>query len=131
MTEIMPTDRELEALKILWTRNLATVRDVWQELQQSDQNLAYTTILSLMKTMEDKGLVAHEASGRAFAYYPLVERVTTFQNLAGRFLDKVFDGAMDEYLVRAMESRRPSAEELDRLERMIAEAKRRVGRPSE
>ena len=126
----MPTDRELDALKILWTRGRATVRDVWQELQESDKNLAYTTVLSLMQTMEHKGLVAHEASGRAYNYYPLVERVTTFQKLAGRFLDKVFDGAMDEYLVRAMESRRPSAEELDRLEEMIAEAKRRVGRPS-
>jgi len=125
----IPTDRELEALKVLWKRGRATVREIWQSLSRADAELAYTTVLSLMQTMERKGLVGHEPAGRAYAYFAKVGRESTFEKLAGGFLDRVFDGAMDEYLVHALATRRPDAEELDRLEKMIAEAKRHTGRP--
>ena len=121
----IPTDRELEALKILWQRGRATVREIWRQLSRTDEELAYTTVLSLMQTMEQKGLVGHEPVGRAYAYFAQVERDSTFRALVSGFIEKVFDGAMDEYLVHAIESCRPSVEELDRLEQMISEAKRR------
>ncbi|MBN1589537.1 MAG: BlaI/MecI/CopY family transcriptional regulator [Pirellulales bacterium] len=124
MNERLPTDRELEALKILWHRGRATVREIWSELGQAEGELAYTSVLSLMQAMEQKGLVGHEEVGRAYAYFAKVEHDSTFQKLAGGFLDKVFDGAMDQYLVHGLRSCRPSLEELDELERMIAEAKK-------
>src|SRR5262245_49176962 len=128
MPKSEPTDRELEALKVLWQRKEATVRDVWNALSASDRALAYTTVLSLMQVMEQKGLVEHRAEGKAYVYFPRVERQSVLARLADGFLEKVFDGAVDEYLVHALESRRPSEEELDRLERMIAQAKARTKR---
>src|SRR5262249_49845422 len=124
--DTVPTARELEALKVLWERGRATVRDIYQALRPRDGELAYTTALSLLQTMEQKGLVGKEPAGKAHVYYPRVRRDPTFRKLAGSFLDRVFDGAVDEYLVRALESRKPSVEELEELERMIAEAKRRA-----
>jgi BlaI family transcriptional regulator, penicillinase repressor len=121
--EIIPTDRELDALKILWQRGEATVRDIYDTLRQDGPKLAYTTVLSLLQVMEQKGLVRHRQSGKAYLYSAEADREHTFRKLAGGFLEKVFDGAMDEYMVHALQSRRLSAEEFDQLEKMIAEAR--------
>ena len=124
MPDVVPTARELEALKILWERGKATVREIYQALRPEGEELAYTTVLSLLQTMEQKGLVGRELVGKAHAYFPVVRKEATFRTLAGSFLERVFDGAVDQYLVHALESRRPSVEELEELEKMIAEAKR-------
>lgn len=123
MTEFSPTDRELEALKVLWERGEATVRDVSVALSTDAEPLAYTTVLSLLQVMEQKGLVRHRKQGKAYVYLPLVERSRTFRRLAGGFLDRVFDGAVDEYLVHALENKKLSTSELDQLEAMIANAR--------
>lgn len=128
MTELIPTDRELEALKVLWDKQHATVRDVWRVLSAAEPELAYTTALSLMQVMEQKGLVGHRAEGKAYLYFARVERKNVFQRLASRFLERVFDGAVDEYLVHALQGRRPSDSELDRLEKLIADAKAKSAR---
>lgn len=130
MTDCVPTERELQALKILWDQGKATVREIWERLRAEDQRLAYTTVLSLLQVMEQKGLAGHEIAGKAYAYFAKVQRGQTFRALATGFLDKVFDGALDEYLVHALGTRRVSAEELERLERRIAEAKRQARRHS-
>ena len=130
MVPQLPTERELDALKILWERGPTTVREIWQSLRERDADLAYTSILSLLQSMEQKGLVDHRSAGRAYEYFPRIERASTFQGLAGRFLDQVFDGALDEYLVHALDSRRLTRQQLDELEKMIAEAKRRSAKPS-
>jgi len=126
----MPTDRELEALKILWERGEVTVRDLADAMnanaaQQGDDELAYTTVLSLLQVMEQKGFVGHRREGKAYVYVPCVQRQSTIRRLAGTFLEKVFDGAVDEYLVHALESKRLSAAELDQLEAMLAAARNR------
>src|SRR5215831_7382548 len=126
MADVVPTGRELEALKVLWERGKATVRDIYQALRPQGEELAYTTVLSLLQTMEQKGLVGRELVGKAHAYFPMVRKEATFRTLAGSFLERVFDGAVDQYLVRALESRPPSLKELEELEKMIAEAKRRA-----
>jgi BlaI family transcriptional regulator, penicillinase repressor len=126
MAEAVPTDRELEALKVLWARGRATVREVCQEMvpREGEGELAYTTVLSLLQTMERKGLVGHEPAGKGYVYFATAPRDGVFRRLAGGFLDRVFDGAMSEYVARALQSKKPSLAELEELERMIAEAKR-------
>lgn len=124
MADIVPTGRELEALKVLWRKGSATVREIYQELAPRESELAYTTVLSLLQTMEQKGLVGHESAGRAYTYHAKVRRDNVFRKLAGGFLDQVFDGAMGEYVARALQSRKPSVAELEELEQMIAEAKK-------
>ena len=121
--ESIPTERELQALKILWQRGEAAVKEVADAMNEAGEQLAYTTVLSLLQVMEQKGLVGHHRSGKAYKYFPHVERERTFRKLAAGFLDRVFDGAVDEYLVHALQSRRTSIEELDQLEKMIADAK--------
>ena len=123
MTDSIPTERELQALKILWQRGEATVKQVADAMNEPGEQLAYTTVLSLLQVMEQKGLVGHRRSGKAYKYSPHVERERTFRKLAAGFLERVFDGAVDEYLVHALRSRRTSIQELDQLEKMIADAK--------
>jgi len=128
MTDPMPTPRELEALKVLWSRGPSTVRDIYRQLRPEHGDLAYTTILSLMQTMERKGLVGREETGKGktHRYHARARNERTLRQLAGTFLDTVFDGAMSQYLVRAIEARRPSIHELEEMERMVAEAKARA-----
>lgn len=125
-----PTGRELEALKVLWEAVEggdagATVRDVVDRMNANGPALAYTTVLSLLQVMEQKGLVDHARQGKAYVYRPLVERKKTLRQMAAGFLDSVFDGAVHEYLVHALDGRRLSAGELDELEAMIADARKK------
>src|SRR3954465_470483 len=123
MADIVPTARELEALKVLWRRGRATVREIYRELKPRESELAYTTALSLLQTMEQKGLVGHESAGKAYTYYAKVRRDSVFRKLAGGFLDRVFGGGMGGFVPRALQSRQSSVAELEELEKMIAEAK--------
>jgi predicted transcriptional regulator len=125
MPALIPSDRELEALKILWQRGPASVGDICDALEQQGSELAYTTVLSLLQVMEQKGLVGHRQSGKAYLYFAKVERESTFRALAGGFLHKVFDGALDEYVMHALSSRSTTPEELDQLARTIAGARAR------
>ena len=121
-----PTDRELDALKVLWDRGEATIRDICDALNARGADLAYTTVLSLLQVMEQKGLVSHRRDGKAYIYLPLVARDQTFRDMAGGFLERVFDGAVDEYLVHALESRPLKPEQLDELQAMIDAARQRA-----
>jgi len=130
-----PSDRELEALKVLWDRGEITVRDLADAMNESaaaqgDDRLAYTTVLSLLQVMEQKGFVGHRREGKAYVYTPKLPRQSTVRRLASTFLEKVFDGAVDEYLVHALESKRLSSAELDQLEAMLAAARQRSAKRS-
>lgn len=115
MHEPKPTERELEILKALWELGPATVRQVHQRLCP-DGELAQNTIQTLMRIMDDKGLVEHQRQGRSFVYTPCHGR----ERIAGRFLDKVFDGAIDQLVSCLLQSRKASPAELRRLQRIIA-----------
>ncbi len=128
MTELQPTDRELEALKFLWDQGEATVREVCDAMNaNADDNakLAYTTVLSLLQVMEQKNLVTHRRQGKAYVYLPQVEREPTLRGLAAGFLERVFDGSLDEYLVHALGTRQVSPQELQQLEQMLNAARKR------
>jgi BlaI family penicillinase repressor len=129
-----PSDRELEALKILWEREEMTVRDLADAINATapspKDELAYTTVLSLLQVMEQKGFVTHRREGKAYVYLPKIPRQSTVRQLANTFLEKVFDGAVDEYLVHALESKRLSAAELDQLEAMLTAARQRSAKRS-
>ncbi|HEX5105224.1 MAG TPA: BlaI/MecI/CopY family transcriptional regulator [Pirellulaceae bacterium] len=121
--EIVPSERELQALKVLWQAGEATVREITAAINEQGESLAYTTVLSLLQVMEQKGLVSHRASGKFYLYFARVRKGPTVRALARGFLDRVFDGAVDEYLVHALEAKRPSDEEIRRLEELVAQAK--------
>src|SRR5262245_55408339 len=106
-----PTERELQALKVLWQLGQATVREITAAINERGEDLAYTTVLSLLQVMEQKGLVGHTATGKVYSYFAKADRDRTFQRLARGFLDRVFDGAVDEYVLHALEAKRLSADE--------------------
>ena len=121
-----PTGRELEILKILWERGPSSVRVVYRHmLELAGKDLAYNTVQTLLRIMEEKGLVTHHLEGRAFVYAPRYSR----EQSAARFLDRVFDGAASQLVASLLQSERLPPEELDRMQSLIAEARRkRTGR---
>jgi BlaI family penicillinase repressor len=127
---VSPTERELQLLKILWDRGEATVREVCTVMAEQGHQLAYTTVLTVLQTMEQKSLVGHNAQGKTYSYFPRVERETTFRSLARGFLDTVFDGALDQYVLHALDAKSLSAGELERLESLLAQARKQKSRRS-
>jgi BlaI family transcriptional regulator, penicillinase repressor len=119
----MVTDRELEIMKILWVRERASVREVQEDLNRAAGPVAYSTVQTLLNIMEEKkGLVRHIVEGRTFVYIPKKSSERTIRELTKRFVDRVFDGALDRVMVALLGSKSPTPEELDRLRAMIDEA---------
>ncbi len=128
----MVTDRELEIMKILWARGRASVREVQEDLNRMAGPVAYSTVQTLLNIMEDKkGLVRHVVEGRTFVYIPKKTSERTIGELTRRFVDRVFDGALDRVMVALLGSKSPSPEELERLRAMIDEAQRQSGQKVE
>ena len=124
----MVTDRELEILKVLWVRGKASVREVQEDLNKQAGPVAYSTVQTLLNIMEEKkGLVRHSVEGRTFIYTPKKSSDRTIRDLTRRFVDRVFDGALDRVMVALLDSKPPSAEEFDRLRAMIDEAQKQSG----
>ncbi len=123
MDEPAPSGRELEILKVLWDLGRGTVRDIYRRMCPNGE-LAFNTVQTLVRIMDEKGLVSHEKQGRGFVYTPRYSR----QRAASRFLHQVFDGAMDQVVVSMLSTSDPSAEELRQLEKIIADARRRKQR---
>jgi len=123
----MVTDRELEILKILWTRGKASVREVRDDLNKFAGPVAYSTVQTLLNIMEDKkALVEHIVEGRTFIYVPKKSSDRTIRELTHRFLDRVFDGAVDRMLVALLDTKPPTSEEFDRLRAMLDDAQRQA-----
>jgi predicted transcriptional regulator len=118
-----PTPRELEILKVLWEHGPSSVRRVHRHLVQFE-DLAYNTVQTLLRIMEDKGLVEHHVEGRTFIYTPRYSR----DESAVRFLDRVFDGAVDQLVLSLLRSERIPARELERMQAMIEEARQHKAR---
>jgi predicted transcriptional regulator len=116
---MIPSERELEILKVLWELGSGSVRDVHERMCPAGE-LAFNTIQTMLRIMEDKGLVEHRAKGRTFIYVPKYSR----ERVSSRFLNKVFDGALDQLVVSMLRAKDASAYELKDLEKLIAKARR-------
>jgi predicted transcriptional regulator len=118
-----PTPREMAILKLLWERGPSSVRDVHRQMlldESVGKELAYNTVQTLLRIMEDKSLVSHHVDGRTFVYTSRFSR----DESARRFLDRVFDGAASQLMLSLLRSERVSEAELDELQTMIRDARR-------
>jgi predicted transcriptional regulator len=122
VTTPTPTERELDILKILWERQQATVRQVYEDIRV-DVPIVQNTVQALLRMMEEKGLVKHRMEGRAFVYFPTVHRERTTKTMVHKLLESVFDGSMEQLVDSLFSLRKPSRKELDHLESLIAEHK--------
>jgi predicted transcriptional regulator len=120
LAENEPSPRELDVLKALWELGSGSVREVRNRMEPS-VDLAFNTVQTLLRIMEDKGLVRHRAAGRTFIYEPIYSR----DRVTARLLNRVFDGALDQVVSSLLQVKDVSEEELRNLERMIAAARKR------
>ncbi|HJT75721.1 MAG TPA: BlaI/MecI/CopY family transcriptional regulator, partial [Gemmataceae bacterium] len=107
-----PTPRELDILKVLWEHGPSSVRGVHHHLARPQPELAYNTVQTLLRIMEEKGLVTHHVEGRTFVYAPCYNR----DESAVRFLERVFDGAAAALVSSLLRSERISPGELDQMQ---------------
>jgi BlaI family transcriptional regulator, penicillinase repressor len=119
VAELVPSERELEILKVLWELGSGSVREVHAQMCPQGE-LAFNTVQTLLRIMDDKGLVGHRAKGRTFVYFPKHNR----QRVSSHFLQTVFDGALDQLVVSMLGAKDTSPAELRQLERLIAKARR-------
>lgn len=121
MSDISPTDRELELLKVLWRRGAASVKEVLGELAPNGE-LAFNTIQTQLRIMEEKGLVTHRAQGRTFVYSAIYTR----RQASSRFLSKVFDGAANDLVMSLLASKNFKESELEAMEDLIRRSRENV-----
>jgi BlaI family transcriptional regulator, penicillinase repressor len=122
---IKPTESELEILNILWHRDLATVREVHEELAKS-KDVGYTTTLKLMQIMHDKGLVKRDESMRTHIYQAAVNREKTQKHLLDKMIDSLFGGSSTQLVLQALGGgeQKVSAEELEKIQTLIDNLKK-------
>jgi predicted transcriptional regulator len=111
------TEAELRLMEVLWQKRRATVADVTEALPPPP--IAYNTVLTTMRILEQKGYVSHEEEGRAYVYQPLVEREEAAQSAVGLLLNRFFGNKSAELALRLIENERPGEEELQRLKTLI------------
>lgn len=111
------TEAELRLMDVLWQKGQATVAEVTAALPPPP--IAYNSVLTTMRILEQKGYVEHEEAGRAFIYRPLVEREAAAQNAVGHVLSRFFDNSAGELALRLIENEKPSRDELSRLKALI------------
>lgn len=112
------TDRELDVMSVLWGLGSGTVAQVRDQL---DDRLAYTTVLTVLRTLEAKGFVRHEEEGKAHRYHPTVARQEAGASGVRRLVDKVFAGSAEALLTQLMSDRKLTREKLTRLRTLLDE----------
>ena len=125
MTDPHPTEGELAILRVLWSLpGPATVREVHDELLRS-KDTAYTTVLKMLTIMMDKKLVRRDESERSHRFVPLYSEPAVQSSMLRSFLQNTFSGSAFKLVQSALADDRASAEELEAIGKLIAQAKSR------
>jgi BlaI family transcriptional regulator, penicillinase repressor len=116
------TEQELEIMKIVWVREQATVRDVYEELLKR-RKIAYTTVMTMMKILEQKKYLKKSQEDRAYLYRPARPRQQVIGGMVREFLNRVFNGSAEPLLMHLVEDEKLTEKELEEVSRMIRRAK--------
>jgi BlaI family penicillinase repressor len=116
-----PTPAELRVLHALWEHGPMTVRQMMAKLEDSPaaQDRAYTTVMSLMNVMFEKGLLARKPEGRAFIYEPAVSRDNTLRSMLGDLLHRAFSGSASLLVTQLLDQASPDDAELAEIRKAI------------
>jgi BlaI family penicillinase repressor len=120
-------DLQLKIMKILWERGEATVGQVFEDVTKKSDR-AYTTISTMLRKMEARELITHRSEGRTFIYRAKVAAATVSRSMADRLVEGMFEGSLAEAVNHLLTTREVSRDELAKLERLIAETKKRKSR---
>ena len=116
------TEAELPLMDVIWARGTCTVSDVLEALP-NDPPLAYNTVLTTLRILEEKGYLEHEKDGRAFVYKPRVPREQARHSALRLLLSRFFENSAEQLVHNLLQSEKLSASEIRRLKKMIGEAK--------
>jgi predicted transcriptional regulator len=115
------TPQELAIMKVVWSREKATVRDVYETLRQKRQ-VAYTTVMTMMRILEEKGYLKKALTDRAHVYKPARPRQQVLAAMVRDFIDRVFDGAPDHLLLQLARDNQLTDKQRRIVEALIEEA---------
>jgi predicted transcriptional regulator len=115
------TPQELEIMKLVWERDSATVRDVYEALLER-RKIAYTTVMTMMKILETKGYLKKGRQDRAYIYRPVRPKNQVIGGMIREFIDRVFNGSAEPLLVHLVKSRRLREKDLQKIVRMVEAA---------
>jgi BlaI family transcriptional regulator, penicillinase repressor len=112
------TEQELEIMKIVWAHDVATVRDVYETLLER-RKIAYTTVMTMMKILEQKKYLRKTEENRAYVYRPTRPKNQVIGSMVREFVNRVFNGSAEPLLVHLIEDQRLSEKDLHEIARMI------------
>jgi BlaI family penicillinase repressor len=122
MSKLHLTQRELDIMSALWEMGEATVTEVRDKV---DPDLAYTSISSMIRTLELKGYVSHRrGEGKTHVYFPVIEAETAGETVLGRVLDKIYGGSPIKLLTHLIEQKKIPPKELAKMRDLLEESKR-------
>ena len=123
MTDLHLTQRELDIMSALWDLGEATVTEVRDIV---DPNLAYTSISSMIRTLEIKGYVSHRrGEGKTHVYFPAIDAESAGESVLDRVLDKIYGGSPIKLLAHLVERHRLSEKECARMRELLTRPKKR------
>ena len=114
------TDAELRLMEVLWSKGSATVSDVVDGLPKN-VDLAYSTVLTTLRILENKGYIRHTKDGRAFVYRPVMGREQARDRALTHLVRRFFEGSPELLVLNLMESKKIDPAELERLRQRIDE----------
>jgi len=120
----VPTDQELEILKVVWQRGRATVREVYRDLA-AQRKIAYTTVLTMMGILEQKGHLKKTAGERAYVYSPAKPQQQEVRSMVREFVHRVFNGSARPLLVHLVEDPDIHPEELAEVEKLVKDRRKK------
>ena len=109
-------------MRILWAASEASVASVHEQLEK-EREIAFTTVSTMLRKMEDRGLVEHRAEGRRYLYRPLVAEDAVTRSMAEDLLERFFDGSVAAMVSHFLSTREISADELKQLQKMVRDRK--------
>jgi BlaI family penicillinase repressor len=112
------TPQELAIMKVIWRMGSATVRDVYEALR-AERTIAYTTVMTMMRILEDKGYLTKSSADRAFVYAPAKPRQQVVGAMVRDFVDRVFDGASGSLLVHLAKDNRLTPKQRRAIEKLV------------
>ncbi len=116
-------DLQLKIMQVLWQRGDSGVSDVFADISK-ERALAYTTIATMLRKMEARGLVAHRVDGRAFIYRAAIDAQTVTSSSSEHLIDRFFEGSLADLVSHLLDTREVSRAELAKIEKLIAERKK-------
>ena len=115
------TEAELLLMEVLWKRGASTVGEVVDALPRS-RKLAYSSVLTTLRILEQKGYVRHEKRGRAFVYHTVVEREQAQRKAVRHLVSRFFENSPELLVLNVLENEDLDADDIQRLKKMIEEA---------